>query len=204
MAITSTRLGWPQNLPNHLVYFRLALCPLVFVSLYAGLYFRNRACMIVALAFLFAQLLSDYYDGKIARSSNNVTAYGARIDALSDKPMVHLPLLLMVVWLYPQVPRSTGNWLVFLWTANLLLDIISALHYVKNPGVSSINWGKWKLCSQAFAAFWGMMAITIVLPYGDLTPATTVMKLGLVTSFWLACISLYYKFNGANEPVRPD
>jgi len=77
------------NLPNTLTIFRLAAAPLV------GLVFvllPRPAADWIALILFIAASLTDYIDGRIARSWNQVSKFGAMLDPIADKAMVVIAL----------------------------------------------------------------------------------------------------------------
>jgi phosphatidylglycerophosphate synthase len=91
------------NLPNWITVGRIALTPLV-----AWLPFIHSATLRGLAFVLFLVLaISDHYDGKLARSRNEITNLGRLLDPLADKIFllaVFIPMYLL------QAPR--GDWLV--------------------------------------------------------------------------------------------
>lgn len=79
----------PMNWPNGLTLTRLVLGPAVLVALLAG---RPRAALVL---FVIA-MLSDLYDGYLARRLGSVTDFGKFMDPLADKAVVSLALLGLV------------------------------------------------------------------------------------------------------------
>ncbi len=74
------------NLPNALTLLRLALVP-VFVILYMN------GKVIPALCVFVIAALTDFADGRIARTTNKITNFGKLVDPLADKLMVILTLV---------------------------------------------------------------------------------------------------------------
>ena len=70
-----------MNLANKLTILRVILIPVFLILLYAGLTY-------IALAVFIIASVTDYIDGKIARSRNLVTDFGKFMDPLADKMLV--------------------------------------------------------------------------------------------------------------------
>jgi CDP-diacylglycerol--glycerol-3-phosphate 3-phosphatidyltransferase len=86
-----------MNWPNGLTVARLVLGPIVLVTLLsAGV--RLSFCLFVIA------MLTDLYDGYLARRSNRVTEFGKLMDPLADKVLVGLVLVGFVILDLPYVP----------------------------------------------------------------------------------------------------
>jgi len=72
------------NLPNKLTLFRLALVPILIVLLYFDLFWTYLAALVVFLT----GVVTDYYDGKLARRHNLVTNFGKLFDPVADKVLI--------------------------------------------------------------------------------------------------------------------
>lgn len=81
-----------MNLPNKLTLMRIILIPVFMVVLYWGFPGANY----VALAIFVIASLTDWLDGKIARSRNLVTDFGKFADPLADKMLVTAAMLWFV------------------------------------------------------------------------------------------------------------
>lgn len=80
-----------MNLPNKLTIVRIVMVPLFMVSLMTAKHAQGTLCtfLLVLSAVLFgAAAITDFVDGKIARSRNLVTNFGKFMDPLADKFMV--------------------------------------------------------------------------------------------------------------------
>ena len=80
-----------MNLPNKLTVVRIVMVPLFMVSLITAKHAQGTLCtlLLVLSAVLFgAAAITDFVDGKIARSRNLVTNFGKFMDPLADKFMV--------------------------------------------------------------------------------------------------------------------
>lgn len=70
-----------MNLPNALTCLRIVFS---FVLLFL-LFLNGLPAKILALAVFIAASLTDYWDGKIARSSGQITVFGKIMDPIADK-----------------------------------------------------------------------------------------------------------------------
>ena len=91
-----------MNLPNAITIGRIcsapALCVLPFM---ASVGMRGSAFVLFAIA-----AITDYYDGKLARSRNSVTRLGQLLDPLADKLLLFATLIPMCILMAPR-----ANWL---------------------------------------------------------------------------------------------
>ena len=78
-----------MNLPNKLTIARMIAVPF-FIAAYLMGYFP------AALVIFIAASITDYFDGKIARSQNLVTNFGKIMDPLADKILVYSALCLFI------------------------------------------------------------------------------------------------------------
>ena len=73
-----------MNLANKLTLARVALIPVFLAVLYWGFPYSNWA----AVGIFIIAALTDFFDGRIARSRNLITAFGKFMDPLADKMLV--------------------------------------------------------------------------------------------------------------------
>lgn len=83
-----------MNTANKLTLLRVALIPVFLVVLYLGFLYSEY----VALAIFVVASVTDFVDGYLARSRNQVTDFGKFMDPLADKLLVMAAL----VWLVAQ------------------------------------------------------------------------------------------------------
>ncbi|MBP7394512.1 MAG: CDP-diacylglycerol--glycerol-3-phosphate 3-phosphatidyltransferase [Zoogloea sp.] len=87
----------PLNIPNSLTWARIALIPF-FVGIY---YFPDTVIspedknLIATLTFIVAAV-TDWFDGYLARSLGQTSAFGAFLDPVADKLMVAAALIVLV------------------------------------------------------------------------------------------------------------
>lgn len=80
------------NLPNRLTLLRIIMVPLFMIFILYPV-FGETVSRIVAAALFLLTALTDFADGKIARSKNMVTNFGKFLDPLADKFMIFAALL---------------------------------------------------------------------------------------------------------------
>ncbi|MEE8224884.1 MAG: CDP-diacylglycerol--glycerol-3-phosphate 3-phosphatidyltransferase, partial [candidate division NC10 bacterium] len=84
---------WPSvNLPNTLTLVRIFLVPFLVVFLIASAEPRNYP----AGAIFLAAVLTDWLDGRIARSRRQVTTLGQLLDPIADKLLIAAALISLV------------------------------------------------------------------------------------------------------------
>ena len=72
------------NLPNMMGYFRILMLP-VFMIFYLKVEKMGDKYYFIALIALLLSILSDLFDGKVARKFNMVTDWGKMLDPIADK-----------------------------------------------------------------------------------------------------------------------
>jgi cardiolipin synthase len=80
------------NLPNLLTLSRIAVIPLIFLSVYINCCFFN---YLAGILFIAASI-TDYYDGKLARDRGEVSAFGRLFDPIADKLLVASALVVFL------------------------------------------------------------------------------------------------------------
>ena len=158
------------NLPNALTMFRLAVVPLFAVLLLSqgGLDDDRR---IWATLFFAGAIITDRYDGMIARRTNQVTEFGKLADPIADKALtgtalIGLSILALLPWWVTVVilVREVGVTLLRFWV-------------IRHGVIASSRGGKAKTVVQALAiglyilpvvgalgsARWWVMAVAVVL-----------------------------------------
>ncbi|MBD3349223.1 MAG: CDP-diacylglycerol--glycerol-3-phosphate 3-phosphatidyltransferase [Candidatus Eisenbacteria bacterium] len=149
-----------MNLPNGLTVARLFLGPVVLACLLAG--------QIAASFYVFlVAMVTDLYDGYLARRSHSVTEFGKLMDPLADKVLVSLSLIGFVLLGVPFV----GIWMAAAIIGRELLILGWRTGAVKSGGgfVTS-RMAKWKTASQMAWVALVLLYLT-VLSYAGVEPA---------------------------------
>ena len=84
------------NLPNILTISRIAVIPLIFISIYI----HSFAWAMVAGALFIAASITDYLDGYLARAWNETSAFGRLLDPIADKLLVATALIVILTKTY--------------------------------------------------------------------------------------------------------
>ena len=171
-----------MNLPNKLTVARVIAVPF-FIAAYMLDYYW------AALVLFCAASLTDYFDGKIARSQGLVTNFGKIMDPLADKILVYSALCLFIE------SRLIAAWMLIIILAREFViagmrTVAASEGRVLAAGMS----GKIKTVLQMFAVI--IMLLGLSLGYadasrGDGSIAVTVMMVGNVI-FWAALVMTVY------------
>ena len=139
------------NLPNALALFRIALAPLmlwffidrnnpIFASWHPS-WFDYFAGLIFVVASV-----TDFFDGFIARSWNQMTKLGAILDPLADKMLVLAGFLGLMV-----IDRASA-WAIFLiLSREFFITGLRVVAVAEGKNVASTMAGKVKTVAQMFA-----------------------------------------------------
>lgn len=127
-----------MNPANKITLSRILLIP-VFVVLF---YRLEPDSPLPGLVFILASL-TDFVDGRLARSRNLVTTFGKFIDPLADKILTQTAFILLV---------ETGKiraWIVIIiLSRELIITAFRTLAASKNIIIAASSWGKFKTASQ--------------------------------------------------------
>jgi cardiolipin synthase len=81
----------PTDLPNLLTLSRIAAIPLLVALAIVGAPWADLA----ACAVFSAAAITDYFDGKLARERQQISAFGRMLDPIADKLLVGAALMLL-------------------------------------------------------------------------------------------------------------
>lgn len=144
-----------MNLANKLTIFRIILVPIFVIIGYLGTaagIFNNQVLgialylIIMDVIFIIASI-TDKLDGYIARSRNQVTAFGKFLDPLADKILVLTALVMLVE--YGKIPA----WIPVIVLSREFLVSGYRLIAVQQSGavIAASIWGKLKTVTQMIA-----------------------------------------------------
>lgn len=135
------------NLPNRLTILRILLTPfVVFFMLWDGKY-----APIFSLVLFAVASVTDFFDGKIARSRDIVTDFGKFLDPIADKIII-LSILICMIPAGLCSPVAVVIMVFREFTVSSLRLIAASRSYVLAAGIS----GKIKTASQ-------MISVSVVL-----------------------------------------
>ncbi len=139
-----------MNLPNKLTVGRFALTALFIWALLTPFAFHYT----LALAFFSLAGISDYLDGRIARTRGLITNFGILMDPLADKIMTCSAFVAFVQSTHqtPAPAVIVEAWMVIIFVAReLAITGLRLLAASKNVVLAAEGYGKHKTVSQIVA-----------------------------------------------------
>jgi len=134
-----------MNLPNQLSILRILLTP-VFVIL---LFNDKLIIQYISLIVFTIAVLTDWYDGYIARKYDNISEWGKFLDPLADKVLVITCLIIFNRFGY--IP----SWMI--WVIIIRDMIITSLRLYSIKSIKPVQtnfFGKVKTCAQLIVLFY--------------------------------------------------
>lgn len=178
-----------MNLPNAITTARIAAAPFIAVLPFLS----SSTARGVAFVLFVIAAVTDYYDGKLARSRNLVTNLGRLLDPLADKLLLFATFIPMAIlmaphqnWLAPLIDR-TGEasrfpfetpigavplpwWVVLIVVSReVFMTIFRQAAARRGLVIAAIGPAKWKTAFQCMwvgAAFFWFMAETAATEHG--------------------------------------
>ena len=162
-----------MNLPNTLTVGRLLAAVVVMLAMALPIPFSSTLALIVFVA----ASITDYWDGKLARTHYGVTTFGKLMDPLADKVLVCAALVSFVGIRLPFEPDYS---LVPAWVVVVIIArefAVTGLRLLAATAdqrriISAGSWGKLKTAGQMtaiIATFILLAARTDLLPHLDLS-----------------------------------
>jgi CDP-diacylglycerol--glycerol-3-phosphate 3-phosphatidyltransferase len=136
-----------MNLPNKLTVSRFALTGLFLWALFSPFRYNDS----LALFFFCLAGVTDFLDGRIARSRNLITNFGKLMDPLADKIMTCSAFVAFVesTHLNPNAPVKVAAWMVIIIVGReLAITGLRLLAASKNVVLAAERFGKHKTISQ--------------------------------------------------------
>ena len=168
-----------MTVPNLLSVIRIILVP-VFA------YFFMKGDKILAISILIASGLTDFFDGKIARRFNQVSALGKVLDPVADKiTMRTIAVMMIILFRRAQSPviRAAGYVFIVFIVKELIFVVGGALMmaFGIRPGAAEI-WGK----VATFVFYLVMIAILFIGPevgaFAQIMPEAVAMILVCISA----------------------
>jgi CDP-diacylglycerol--glycerol-3-phosphate 3-phosphatidyltransferase len=136
-----------MNLPNKLTVSRFVLTGFFLWAVFSRFAYNDT----VALVFFCLGGITDFLDGRIARSRNLITNFGKLMDPLADKVLVCSAFIAFVesTHLNPNAPVKVAAWMVIVIVAReLAITGLRLLAASKNIVLAAERYGKHKTISQ--------------------------------------------------------
>ena len=162
------------NLPNILTLSRIFVIPLVI----AMFYWDSPTTRWVMLGLFTAAGITDFFDGYLARQSNQVSAFGRFLDPIADKLLVAALLLMLVGF----ERMSTWSYLpaVIILMRELLVSGLREFLAQTQVSIPVSTLAKWKTTLQMFT----LGFLIIGTDASTWIPAQMIGEVGL----WLAAL----------------
>lgn len=162
------------NLPNKLTLIRVLIVPVLVVVLLTKL---NDW---LALAIFLAAAITDFADGYLARSREQITVLGKLMDPIADKLLIGGALISLV-----EIDRAPAYLAVIIVGREFAVNGLRAVAAAQNIVIPAGRLGKIKMVAQVVAIAFLILYIPVYqLQWGDWTYEVT---LGYLT-LWIAAI----------------
>jgi len=157
---------WPRKItPNHLTYTRIIIGTIIFILLF----FFGMEDKTLMLVLVIIGILTDLFDGSVARGLNKVTEFGAMLDPLADRVLI-LPIIIYSLY-------KTHWILILIWLLTEAVNASTSVFYKKKKAYTESNiFGKTKVVILCVV----LVAILIVWP--------NPLPLFFVNLVWLAIV----------------
>lgn len=141
---------WPRNFtPNKITWIRVAIGLVLFILLF----FLGTEEKFVVIALFTIGVITDLFDGSVARGLNMVTEFGAMLDSTADRILI-IPIAVYSLF-------GPHRWLLLaLLLAEILNGIFSVFYKSKEIYLESNIFGKTKMVMQSVV----FIAILIAWP----------------------------------------
>ena len=126
---------WPRKVsPNQITYVRVAVGLLLFILLF---FFHIENKFLIISLFCIG-VLTDFFDGSVARGLNKVTEFGAMLDSTADRILI-LPIAVYSLY-------ESQKWLLlFLLLTEVINALASMFYKSKEIYLESNIFGKTKM-----------------------------------------------------------
>jgi CDP-diacylglycerol---glycerol-3-phosphate 3-phosphatidyltransferase len=131
-----------MNLPNKLTLGRIFLVPFVIVFLVVG----EKVPNYTAGAIFLAAVLTDWLDGRIARTTRQVTTLGKLLDPIADKLLISTALIALV-----QIGRAPAWMVVLIVGRELAITGLRTVAASQSIIIHASNFGKYKMLAEVAA-----------------------------------------------------
>lgn len=183
------------NLPNILTLSRIFVIPVVI----AMFYWDSPTTRWVMLGLFTAAGITDFFDGYLARRSNQVSAFGRFLDPIADKLLVAALLLMLVGF----ERMSTWSYLpaVIILMRELLVSGLREFLAQTQVSIPVSTLAKWKTTLQMFTL--GFLIVGTDAP--TWIPAQVIGEVGLWLAALLTLITGYdYLKAGITHMLKED
>lgn len=198
-----------KNLPNALTVFRMCCVPFYMLfMLLPGVPSTSdgRSLNVLAAGILFAlAMITDLFDGRLARKYHLVSDFGKLWDPLADKLMITAALLSLMCY-----GRCHAAVVLIVVARELIVTGLRATAAGRGNVIAANGWGKAKTLSQTIFVGWTMLLIFLEdmgLPeaapwYDALRPALDISDIvvcGIMTALTVISGVIYFVQNAPDK-----
>ena len=182
------------NLPNQLTLMRMVMTGF-FVALMA---WETLSALIAAYIVFTAAVITDYYDGKIARERNLITKFGKLLDPVADKILLSAAFIMLMAMPDVYLPA----WAVTIVIAREFM-VTGARSFAASEGIviQASESGKNKTVLQTVYVFVFLLLVVVgrFLMQWGFEFADLSRELVRLASFWgIMAVALYTLYSGVH------
>jgi CDP-diacylglycerol--glycerol-3-phosphate 3-phosphatidyltransferase len=144
-----------MTLANKLTVLRIALIPPLMACLAVPSYGWN----VAAAGFFAVAAATDYLDGYLSRTRNEISRLGKLLDPMADKLLIAAAFIMLV-----EIGRAPGWIVAVIVGREIAVTGLRAMAAAEGLVVAADTLGKWKMVAQIVAA---LALILDVRPLGD-------------------------------------
>jgi len=168
--------GATLNLPNKLTLARIFLVPIIIVFLIAGERVPNYTAGVIFLA----AVLTDWLDGRIARSTRQITTLGKLLDPIADKLLISTALISLV-----QVGRAPAWMVVLIVGRELAIMGLRTIAASQNIIIHASSFGKYTMLAEVAAV------TLLILDWPPRLAVVPIPSLGLLCLWAAIALSIF-------------
>lgn len=163
---------WPRKItPNQITWLRVFLAIVIFVLLF----FLKIENKVLILSLFSVGILTDLFDGSVARGLDKVTEFGAMLDSTADRILI-LPIAVYSLF-------SGHKWLLLVLLLAEVLNALASIFYKsKEIYLESNIFGKTKMVLQS------VVFVVILIVWPDLPEEIFIDMLWLSVIFTILSI----------------
>jgi len=171
--------GRPRmNLPNALSLVRIVLAPFLMALLIA----RSGPYTYAAAGLFLAAALTDWLDGRIARTTNRVSTLGQLLDPVADKLLIAAALIALV-----QVEKAPAWMVVLIVGREIAVTGLRAIAAAQGVIIVASEFGKAKMAAEVVAVTLLILGATPLVRTAGLVALAVALVLALGSGldyFW--------------------
>jgi CDP-diacylglycerol--glycerol-3-phosphate 3-phosphatidyltransferase len=179
MTPVRARQGRPRlNLPNALSLVRIVLAPFLMALLIA----RSGPYTYAAASLFLAAALTDWLDGRIARTTNRVSTLGQLLDPVADKLLIAAALIALV-----QVDKAPAWMVVLIVGREIAVTGLRAIAAAQGVIIVASEFGKAKMVAEVVAVSLLILAATPLVRTAGVVALAVALALALGSGldyFW--------------------